>query len=149
MPALSREPYPAISTREILKGTLMYKKILFILVLLGAITVLLAACAIVDTSTTSSGPTVHMAASSFIQTSITLHKGDSLNLVDDASAPHQINNGTWVNSVAKPATESGAPTVNVKFNGSDSGSAGPFTTAGTFHLYCTIHQGMNLTVIVQ
>ena len=26
---------------------------------------------------------------------------------------------------------------------------GPFNTAGTFHLYCTVHQGMNLTVIVQ
>jgi hypothetical protein len=26
---------------------------------------------------------------------------------------------------------------------------GPFTTAGIFHIYCTIHQGMNLTIVVQ
>lgn len=26
---------------------------------------------------------------------------------------------------------------------------GPFATAGVFHLYCTIHQGMNLTIVVQ
>jgi plastocyanin len=26
---------------------------------------------------------------------------------------------------------------------------GPFTTAGVFHLYCTIHQGMSLTIVVQ
>ena len=127
----------------------MYKKILFGLVLFGTITVLLAACAIVDTSTMPSGPTVHMGAASFVQTSIAIHKGDSLNLVDDASATHIIVNGSWVNGTQKPAKESGAPTVNTTFNGNDSGSVGPFTTAGTFHLYCTIHQGMNLTVTVQ
>jgi plastocyanin len=26
---------------------------------------------------------------------------------------------------------------------------GPFTTAGTYHIYCTVHQGMNLEIIVQ
>ena len=26
---------------------------------------------------------------------------------------------------------------------------GPFTTAGIFHIYCTIHRGMNLTIVVQ
>lgn len=31
----------------------------------------------------------------------------------------------------------------------DSAAIGPFNTAGTYHLYCTIHQNMNLTVIVQ
>ena len=127
----------------------MYKKVLFALVLFGTITTLLAACAIVDTSNMPVGPSAHMGASSFIQTSITLHKGDMLNLVDDVSAPHQITNGSWVNGTQKPAKESGAPTVNVSFNGNDSSAVGPFTTAGTFHLYCTIHLGMNLTVIVQ
>jgi plastocyanin len=28
-------------------------------------------------------------------------------------------------------------------------AVGPFNTAGTFHLYCSVHLNMNLTVIVQ
>jgi len=127
----------------------MYKKILFGLVLFGTISFLLAACAIVDTSTMASGPAAHMTGTTFTQSSITIHKGDMLNLVDDAAATHIITNGSWVGSTQKPAKESGAPSVNQTFNGSDSASVGPFTTAGTFHLYCTVHPGMNLTVIVQ
>jgi plastocyanin len=126
----------------------MYKRISIGLALFGLLTVLLAACAIVDTSA-NTGPTVHMGGSTFTQSSITIHKGDMLNLVDTAPSPHTILNGSWVNSVAKPATENGAPTVNVSFNGNDSGAIGPFNSAGTFHLYCSIHQNMNLTVTVQ
>ena len=127
----------------------MYKRILFGLVLFGTIAVLLGACAIVDTSTMASGPSVHMSGTNFTQSSITIHKGDMLNVVDDSASPHVIVNGSWAGSTQKPAKESGAPTVNLSFNGNDSGAAGPFTTAGTFHRYCTIHQGMNLAVVVQ
>jgi plastocyanin len=28
-------------------------------------------------------------------------------------------------------------------------TVGPFTTPGTYHLYCTIHPGITLTIIVQ
>ncbi len=126
----------------------MYKRISIGLALFGLLTVLLAACAIVDTSA-NTGPTVQMGGSTFTQTSITIHKGDMLNLVDTAPSPHTILNGSWVNGAAKPATEYGAPTVNVSFNGNDSGAIGPFNSAGTFHLYCSIHQNMNLTVTVQ
>ena len=132
-----------------LKGTLMYKRILFGLVLFGTITVLLGACAIVDTSTMASGPAAHMSGTNFTQSSITIHKGDMLNLVDDVASTHIITNGSWVGSTQKPAKENGAPSVNVTLNGNDSSSVGPFTTAGTFHLYCTVHPGMNLTVVVQ
>ena len=93
-------------------------------------------------------PTVHMGATGFIQDSITLHKGETLDLVDDPISPHQIENGSWVNGVARPAIGHGAPLVNQTFNGYDSAEVGPFSTAGTFHFYCAIHQGMNLTVIV-
>src|SRR5436305_356711 len=127
----------------------MYKRIVGGLVIFGILATLLSACAIVDTANTASYPTVHMGGSTFIQTSITIHKGDMLNLVDDAASTHIITNGSWVGSTQKPAKESGAPSVNQTFNGSDSASVGPFTTAGTFHLYCTVHPGMNLTVVVQ
>ncbi len=128
----------------------MYKKLLFGLVLFGLFSVLLAACAIVDTSTLNANlPTADMGGSSFIQSSVTVKKGDMLNLVDTSSATHIITNGSWVGTTQKPAKEAGAPTINQTYNGNDSAPIGPFNSTGTFHLYCTIHPGMNLTIIVQ
>ena len=47
--------------------------------------------------------------------------------------------------------ESGAPVMNnVQISGNGSSQViGPFNTPGTYHFYCTVHPGMNLTVIVQ
>jgi plastocyanin len=91
-----------------------------------------------------------MCGNNFAQSSITINKGQSLMLIDDASAAHTIANGTWVNGSVQTKQEPGAPVVNnLQFNGNDSHAIGPFTTAGTYHLYCTVHPGMNLTVIVQ
>ncbi len=126
----------------------MYKKLLAGFALLALLSVLLAACSI-HTASGPSGPTVHMGGADFIQHSITIKKGDMLALVDDATVTHIITNGSWVNSAPKSAKESGAPTVNVTLSGNDSSSIGPFPSAGTFKLYCTVHPGMNLTVIVQ
>jgi plastocyanin len=126
-----------------------WHRLLVGLLLCGLLSTLVAACAIRDVSSTPTGPTVHMGAADFLQHSITIHQGDTLTLVDDSSSTHIIKNGSWVNGVAKPATESGAPTVDQTFNGNDSAGIGPFTTPGTYHLYCTIHPGMNLTVIVK
>jgi plastocyanin len=101
------------------------------------------------TTYTNGAPTVHMSAGNFSQPSVTLSKGSKLLLVDDVSVLHILANGSWQNGAAKPASEPGAPTVNnVQVNG-NSTEIGPFATAGTYHIYCTVHQGMNLTVIVQ
>jgi plastocyanin len=89
-----------------------------------------------------------MGATNFVQHSITIRKGQEVNLVDDASSTHIITNGSWVNGVAKPKKEPGAPSVNQTYIGNDSAPIGPFNSPGTYHLYCTIHQNMNLTVIV-
>ena len=126
----------------------MHKKMLIGLALFGLLTILLSACGIKDLST-ASGPSVHMNGTDFVQNSVTIQKGDMLNLIDDAASTHIIVNGSWINGTAKPAIEAGAPTVNQQYVGNDSAPIGPFNTAGTFHLYCTIHQNMNLTVIVQ
>jgi plastocyanin len=126
----------------------MYKKALLVLVALGLLSVVLAACGIREISS-NAGPTVHMGGASFIQDSITIKKGDAVNLVDDAASPHIVVNGSWVNGQQQPKQESGAPTVNLNFKGNDSASTPAFNTAGTFHLYCTLHGNMNLTVIVQ
>ena len=110
---------------------------------------MLAACAVYDEANLPQGPTVHMAGASFLVSSINIKKGDMLTLVDDSSAAHIIKNGTWNGNTPQPKTEPGAPTVNVTFNGNDSSAIGPFNTAGSFQLFCTIHPGMNLTVNVQ
>lgn len=126
----------------------MGKKLLTRLLVCVLLSAGVAACGIANANT-SALPTVHMGPTDFKQHSITIQKGQMLNLVDDASSTHIIANGSWVNGVAKPAKEPGAPTVNQTYNGNDSASIGPFNTPGTYHVYCAIHQNMNLTVIVK
>ena len=134
--------------------------LVIMLALMALMSVLLAACARPGSpeanqgSGSSSGgggagATVHLGATNFLQNSISLSKGSMLTMIDDQQVPHIINNGTWVNGTPKPGKESGAPTVNASFSGGDTHTVGPFTTAGTFQLYCTIHTGMNLTVTVK
>ena len=100
---------------------------------------------------TGTGTSVHMGATTFTQPSVTISKGSSLNLIDDVPVTHIISNGSWSDNVAKPATEPDAPTVsNLQFNSAgQSMTIGPFNTVGTYHLYCSVHLNMNLTVIVQ
>lgn len=131
------------------------KKFLIVCALSALIITVLAACGAGNTSgsngaTGSSGNTVHMNDANFVQSSVTIKKGESLNLVNDVSAIHIIQNGEWVGGAPKSNQEAGAPAVQaVQIQGGGSQSVGPFTTAGTFKLYCTVHPGMNLTVIVQ
>jgi plastocyanin len=124
------------------------KKLIAAFVLLSLVTILIAAC---GGSSGGGGTDGHMGNTNFTQSSVTISKGSSLNLINDVNVTHVISNGSWVNGVAKPATESGAPTVsNLQFSSSgQSQTVGPFNTAGTYHLYCSVHQNMNLTVIVQ
>ena len=126
----------------------MYKKALFVFAAFALLSVLLAACTIRDASV-ASGPSVHMNTGNFVQPTVTIKKGQTLTLIDDATSPHIVVNGSWVNGQAVNKAESGAPTVKLNFNGGDSLATAPFNTAGTFHIYCTIHSGMNLAVTVQ
>ena len=127
----------------------MYKKILVGFLIFGFLTAMLAACSIYDEASVPQGPQAHMAGASFLEPSVNINKGQTLTLVDDATAQHIIKNGTWNGNTPEPKTESGAPSVDVTLNGNDSAAIGPFNTAGTFQLFCTIHPGMNLTVNVQ
>jgi hypothetical protein len=120
--------------------------------ILGALLVALLVRATPAASSTTSVkgvPAVHMGISNFAQSSVTIPKGSKLMLIDDGSYPHILSNGTWVNNTPHPATEAGAPAFqNLQVNG-NTVEIGPFNTSGTFHIYCTIHPGMNLAVIVQ
>jgi plastocyanin len=100
-------------------------------------------------SSTGGEATVHMTAHSFAQNVVLVSKGSRLLIVDDTSVEHILQNGMWTNTTPRTITEPGAPVVhNVDITGG-SVQIGPFTTAGIFHIYCTIHQGMNLTIVVQ
>jgi plastocyanin len=130
------------------------KKFALLFVLFSLAAALLTACGgsagSCVSSSSGSTPTVQVCGNNFAQSSITISKGQSLTLVDDASSTHIIANGSWVNGSAELKQEPGVPIVNnLQFNGNDSHIIGPFNTAGTFHLYCNVHPGMNLTVIVQ
>ena len=122
-----------------------------ILVALSLLTVVIASCGGSGGNSSGSGTDVHMGDTTFLQSSVTISKGSSLNLIDDVAVTHIIGNGSWVNGVIKPAIEPGVPTVNnLTFNSAgQSMTIGPFNTAGTYHLYCSVHVNMNLTVIVQ
>ena len=124
------------------------KKLMAVLIVLSLIIVFAGAC---GGSSGSGSNDVHLGSTNFTQSSITISKGSSLNLIDDGAVTHIIANGSWVNGTPMPATEPGAPTVNnVQFNTSgQSQTIGPFNTTGTYHLYCSVHPNMNLTVIVQ
>ena len=129
------------------KDTMTVKKMLTELIVGILLAVLVTACSVNEARPVVI-PTVHMAALGFIQDSITLQKGEMLELVDDSISPHHIENGSWVNGLAKAAIKAGAPRVDQVFNGYDSAEVGPFSAAGTFHFYCAIHQMMNLTTNV-
>ena len=127
------------------------KKILLSILALSLLTILFVACGGAGTGSSYTGPnTVHMGDTDFLQSAITIKKGSKLTLVDDSGQQHIIENGVWTNDgMMKPLSEPGAPKVDASFFDGTPQSFGPFNTDGTFHLYCTVHQGMNLTVIVQ
>ena len=112
-------------------------------------TVLFSACRVIDAASIPKNPAVHMGSASFLVPSVTIKKGDKLDLVDDVAVTHIIKNGTWNGATPVTAAEPGAPTVNLSFVGSDTMAIGPFNQAGTYKIYCTIHGGMKVSVVVQ
>jgi plastocyanin len=94
--------------------------------------------------------TVHLTATQFAPDIVALHKGDRLIIVDDGPVPHTLTNGSWsADQRPVPGVEPGAPLVNNVALNNNTVTLGPFTTPGTYHIYCTIHPGMNLTIVVQ
>jgi plastocyanin len=126
------------------------KKFLGAIALMGLLTTLISLVTACGTSATAGGLNqVHMNDTSFEQSSITIKKGALITLVNDTAATHIIENGTWDNNGnARAAKEPGAPTVDTQIGGNASQKFGPFNAAGTFHLYCTVHPGMKLIIIV-
>ncbi len=104
----------------------------------------------VASTTTNGEPTIHMSANAFVQNVVLVPKGSKLRLVDDTNSEHVLRNGFWkADGSPESSAEPGAPVVKDVTVTGGSLEIGPFATAGVYHLYCTIHTGMNLTIVVQ
>lgn len=104
-----------------------------------------------DKPITALGPTtVALEVGSFSQSSISLTKGESLTIVDSGTYHHNLSMGQWVNGQPVLQNQPGAPTlVNKDVNAAGATVIlGPFTTAGTFYLMCSLHHNMQLKIIV-
>lgn len=105
--------------------------------------------AVTAASTIGSVPAVHLGLGNFDQPAVTIPVGSKLILADDAGVVHILAYGSWDQGRAHPEAPAGAPALdNLRVN-SGNEELGPFITAGTYHIYCVIHPGMNLTVTVQ
>lgn len=100
-------------------------------------------------SSCASGTTVKTSTNAFEQSCITLTKGDTLKIVQDQTSYHIFDFGQWNGSTAQPQTPAGAPALKDLALSGASVDIGPFTTAGTYHIYCTVHPNMDLTVVVK
>src|SRR5258708_6091541 len=118
-----------------------YKGIATMMLLVVVLGTLLVAC------NNSSSNHVHMNQTNFAQTSMTVNKGENVTFVNDSDVIHAIADGRWLDTTQIPDTEVGAPDIGAasSMNPNDTVVIGPFNKAGTFHYYCTIHPGMNLT----
>jgi hypothetical protein len=92
--------------------------------------------------------TVHLGPVNFTSSTAVVARGGALHLVDDGDYTHIFRNGSWSGNTARPEAEPGAPVVNDAMLSHGSLDIGPFNTAGTFHIYCTVHPGMSLAIIV-
>ncbi|HEX7736703.1 MAG TPA: plastocyanin/azurin family copper-binding protein [Ktedonobacteraceae bacterium] len=102
-----------------------------------------------NTASCPTGDTVKTGTSTFEQTCITLAKGGTLKIVQDQSSYHVFDYGKWNGSSQAKETPANAPAIKDLTLSGASVSVGPFTAAGTYHIYCTVHPGMDLTVVVK
>ncbi|HEX5439484.1 MAG TPA: plastocyanin/azurin family copper-binding protein [Ktedonobacterales bacterium] len=114
------------------------------------LTLALAACGESSGGGSGSGNELDMGAASFTQTSITLSTGQALHMVDsqDFGGAHMIcigQNGKCDSGASGPS-ELADP--GMAFNPGTTKDV-TFSTAGTYHLTCTLHPNMNVTVTVQ
>lgn len=123
------------------------KKLCVILLLFSLLSILIVACGGSSTDSDSTN-TVHANDLIFLKDQMTIKKGESITVINDSTVLHVIANGTWKDGIQEALKEPGAP-AGLTIQGNETKIIGPFNTTGVFHLYCTIHPNMNLTVTVQ
>jgi plastocyanin len=133
----------------------MKKSVLAIPVILLVVALLLFGCGKVPGGGNNNGSsvpntTVQMNPTNFVQTTRTVHAGQSL-LFDDSvggGGTHIIclGNDQQCNTSAQGPSELKSPGFTISPGGKKSVT---FPTAGTYKITCTVHPNMNLTVTVQ
>jgi plastocyanin len=99
---------------------------------------------------TLSPGTVALEVGSFSPSSISLTKGEKLTIVDSGLYHHNLSMGRWINGQPVLQNQPGGPSLTNK----DVNAAGqtvilgPFNTAGTFYLMCSLHHNMMLKISV-
>lgn len=91
-----------------------------------------------------------MGASDFTQSSVTLSAGQALHMVDsqDSGGTHMLCIGQNGACDANPTGPSELHGPGMAFNPGTTKDI-TFSTAGTYHITCTIHPSMNVTITVQ
>jgi plastocyanin len=121
------------------------------LLLLGAIAA--AACGKTPGgNTASSGPVNHvdMDATDFVVSSITVKAGVPFNFVDpsDTGGLHVICAGDNGKCIADPNAPKELADPGFQINPGETKTV-TFDKAGTYHIACTVHPDMNLTITVE
>lgn len=110
----------------------------------------IAACGSVPAAHSNNPNTVTMGAADFQPAMISIKKGSTITFVDDS------NNGALhilvIGRNGNQDTERGAPdfggAAGHRTNIGDIWTTGAWTVDGIFHVTCTIHPAMNLTITV-
>jgi plastocyanin len=92
---------------------------------------------------------VTMNAATFDKDSITINKGEAITFISAQGAALHIlvigKNGSFENEAGAPDFGGAAGS---RVDVGDIWTSPPWNTAGTYHVTCTVHPAMNLTVIV-
>lgn len=119
-------------------------RILFVLP--GILAGILVPAVLVSTPKPAPANTVGMHFMDFSKDVVTLHRGEWLTLVNDSRNIHAVGpgqNGQIVSPVrGEPMTGFHLMQTNAVYR------TGPWLTVGTFHVTCSVHRMMNLTVVV-
>ena len=126
-------------------------KKLIILIFVAMLITLLVACGQGNSTGSSNNPnTVRTEGGVFNTSAISIKKGDTITFYDDVD-----NGGLHILVTGQGAvsdTENGAPdfggTAGHRIDVGESWTTQPWTTAGIYHVTCTVHPNMNLTVTV-
>ncbi len=113
---------------------------------------LLAACSLNPSA--NNGPctaqNLTMGPSDFCTSAITISKGSTITFVDDPGngAVHILANGTDGDRQAEDGAPDFGGDAGHSMSAGDKWTTPPWNTPGIFHVTCTVHPNMNLTVTV-
>jgi hypothetical protein len=99
---------------------------------------------------TLSPNTVVLEVGSFSPSAISLTKGEKLTIVDSGAYHHNLSMGRWINGQPVLQNQPGAPSLRNKdvTAAEQTVILGPFNTAGTFYLICSLHHNMMLKISI-